>query len=98
VTKQRDTFRDRAAARRRRRLRRPSADQIVQQQAYQAELRKDQNRAAPTITFEKSYLLKIRRTDLHIDFDGNANTRDGGGCLLPAKACDCKPGRVITAL
>jgi cyclase len=49
------------------------ADQIRQLQAYQAELQ-NYTPELPTITFDKSYLLKDPAYDLHIDFRGHAHT------------------------
>jgi cyclase len=49
------------------------ADQIRQLQAYQAEL-KNYTPGLPTITFDKSYLLRDSAHDLHIDFHGHAHT------------------------
>jgi glyoxylase-like metal-dependent hydrolase (beta-lactamase superfamily II) len=49
------------------------ADQIRQLQAYQAEL-KNYTPELPTITFDKSYLLRDSAHDLHIDFHGHAHT------------------------
>ncbi len=42
-------------------------------QAYQAEL-KDYTPELPTITFDKSYLLRDAAYDLHIEFHGHAHT------------------------
>ena len=49
------------------------ADQIAQLQAYQAEM-KGYTLELPTITFDKSYLLKDPALDLHIDFHGHSHT------------------------
>jgi cyclase len=49
------------------------ADQVRQLQAYQAEL-KDYTLELPTITFDKSHLLRDPAYDLHIDFHGHAHT------------------------
>ena len=49
------------------------ADQIRQLKAYQAEL-KHYTLELPTITFEKSYLLRDPAHDLHIEFHGHAHT------------------------
>ena len=49
------------------------ADQIRQLQAYQAEL-KDYTPELPTITFDKSYLLRDAAYDLHVEFHGHAHT------------------------
>jgi cyclase len=68
-----DALRDRAARSTSAAEKAFCADQIRQLQAYQAEL---QNYAPelPTITFDKSYLLKDPAYDLHIDFRGHAHT------------------------
>jgi cyclase len=49
------------------------ADQVRQLEAYLAEL-KDYTPELPTITFDKSYVLKDPAYDLHIDFRGHAHT------------------------
>lgn len=49
------------------------ADQIRQLEAYQAEL-KNYSPELPSITFDKSYLLRDPAHDLHIDFHGHAHT------------------------
>jgi cyclase len=49
------------------------ADQIAQMQAYQNEL-KNYTLELPTITFDKSYLLRDSAFDLHLDFHGHSHT------------------------
>ncbi len=49
------------------------ADQVRQLKAYQAEL-KDYTPELPTITFDKSYLLRDPAYDLHVEFHGHAHT------------------------
>jgi glyoxylase-like metal-dependent hydrolase (beta-lactamase superfamily II) len=48
-------------------------DQIRQLQAYQADV-KDYTLELPTITFDKSYLLRDPAFDLHLEFHGRAHT------------------------
>jgi cyclase len=73
VPKQIDTLRDRAARSTSAAEKAFCADQIRQLQAYQAELQ-NYTPELPTITFDKSYLLKDPAYDLHIDFRGHAHT------------------------
>jgi cyclase len=73
VPKQVDTLRDRAAHATSASEKAFCADQIRQLQAYQAELQ-NYTPELPTITFDKSYLLKDQAYDLHIDFRGHAHT------------------------
>jgi len=73
VPKQIDTLRDRAARATSAGEKAFCADQIRQLQAYQAEL-ENYTPELPTITFDKSYLLKDPAYDLHIDFRGHAHT------------------------
>jgi cyclase len=47
--------------------------QILQMQAYMAEL-KDYTLELPTITFDKSYLMQDPAFDLHLEFHGHAHT------------------------
>ena len=49
------------------------ADEIAQMEAYQADL-KDYTLELPTITFDRSYLLRDPAFDLHIDFHGHSHT------------------------
>jgi glyoxylase-like metal-dependent hydrolase (beta-lactamase superfamily II) len=49
------------------------ADQIRQLEAYQAELR-NYTPELPTITFDKTYLLRDPAYDLHLEFHGHAHT------------------------
>ncbi len=49
------------------------SEQIKQLRAYQADL-KDYSLEMPTVTFEKSYLLRDPAFDLHLDFHGHAHT------------------------
>jgi glyoxylase-like metal-dependent hydrolase (beta-lactamase superfamily II) len=49
------------------------ADQIGQLKAYQAEL-ENYTPELPTITFDKSYLLRDPAYDLHLEFHGHAHT------------------------
>jgi cyclase len=73
VPKQIDALRDRAARSTSAGEKAFCADQIRQLQAYQAELQ-NYTPELPTITFDKSYLLKDPAYDLHIDFRGHAHT------------------------
>jgi cyclase len=60
------------------------ADQIRQLRAYQAEM---QNYAPelPTITLEKSYVLKNKAHELHIEFRGHAHTAGDVVVFCPQK-------------
>ena len=49
------------------------ADQIAQLEAYETEL-KSYTLELPTITFDKSYLLRDPAFDLHLDFHGHSHT------------------------
>jgi cyclase len=60
------------------------ADQIRQLEAYQAEL-KNYTLELPTITFDKSYLLKDPEHDLHIEFHGHAHTAGDVVVFCPQK-------------
>ena len=60
------------------------ADQIQQLKAYQAEL-KNYTLELPTITFEKSYLLRDPAHDLHIEFRGHAHTAGDVVIYCPQK-------------
>jgi cyclase len=71
VPQQIDTLRDQAAHATSAGEKAFCADQIQQLQSYQAEL-KDFTPELPTITFDKSYLLKDPAYDLHIEFHGHA--------------------------
>jgi cyclase len=73
VPQQIDTLRDQAAHATSAGEKAFCADQIQQLQSYQAEL-KDFTPELPTITFDKSYLLKDPAYDLHIEFHGHAHT------------------------
>jgi cyclase len=53
--------------------RKPFEDQILQLRAYQTEM-KAYSLELPTITFEKSYVIKDRTGDLHLEFHGHAHT------------------------
>jgi glyoxylase-like metal-dependent hydrolase (beta-lactamase superfamily II) len=58
------------------------ADQIRQLEAYQAEM-KDWAPELPTITFDKTYLLKDPLFDLHLEFHGHAHTAGDVFVLCP---------------
>jgi cyclase len=73
VPQQIDTLRNQAASATSAAEKAFCADQIRQLQAYQAEL-KDYTPELPTITFDKSYLLRDPSFDLHIEFHGHAHT------------------------
>ncbi|HEY4046660.1 MAG TPA: MBL fold metallo-hydrolase [Acidobacteriaceae bacterium] len=60
------------------------ADQIRQLEAYQAEL-KNYTLELPTITFDKTYLLKDPAHDLHIEFHGHAHTAGDVVVFCPQK-------------
>jgi cyclase len=73
VPKQVDGLRERAAHSTSAAEKAFCADQVRQLEAYLAEL-KDYTPELPTITFDKSYVLKDPAYDLHIDFRGHAHT------------------------
>lgn len=58
------------------------ADQIRQLEGYQAEM-KDWAPELPTITFDKTYLLKDPLFDLHLEFHGHAHTAGDVFVLCP---------------
>ena len=60
------------------------ADQIRQIEAYRAELQ-NYTLELPTITFEKSYLLKDSAHDLHLEFHGHAHTAGDVVVYCPQK-------------
>jgi cyclase len=60
------------------------ADQVRQLQAYAAEL-KDYSPELPTITFDKSYLLRDSAFDLHLEFHGRAHTAGDIFVLCPQR-------------
>ena len=59
-------------------------EQIRQLQAYQAEMR-NFTLELPTITFEKSYVLKEGGEELHLEFHGRAHTAGDVVVFCPAK-------------
>jgi glyoxylase-like metal-dependent hydrolase (beta-lactamase superfamily II) len=60
------------------------ADLLRQLKAYQAEM-KSYTPELPTITFEKSYVIKDAAGDLHIDFHGRAHTAGDIAVFSPQK-------------
>lgn len=60
------------------------ADQIRQLEAYQAELQ-NYTLELPTITFDKTYLLKDPAHDLHLEFCGHAHTAGDIVVFCPQK-------------
>ena len=60
------------------------AEQIGQLEAYQAELN-NYSLELPTITFDKSYLLKDSAHDLHIEFHGHGHTAGDVIVFCPQK-------------
>jgi cyclase len=73
IPQQIDTLRARASNARLQAEKALCEEQIRQLRSYQAEM---QNYAPelPTITFEKSYVLKDKAHDLHVEFHGHAHT------------------------
>jgi cyclase len=59
-------------------------DQIRQLQSYQAELR-NYDLELPTITFEKSYIMKDKAHDLSIEYHGHAHTAGDVVVFCPQK-------------
>jgi hypothetical protein len=59
-------------------------DQIRQMQAYQSEM-KNFTLELPTITFDKSYLIKDKAHELHIEFHGHAHTAGDVVVFCPQK-------------
>jgi glyoxylase-like metal-dependent hydrolase (beta-lactamase superfamily II) len=59
-------------------------DQIRQLQSYQAELR-NYDLELPTITFEKSYIVKDKAHDLSIEYHGHAHTAGDVVVFCPQK-------------
>ena len=60
------------------------AEQIRQMQTYQPEM-KSFTLELPTITFEKSYLIKDKAHELHIEFHGHAHTAGDVVVFCPQK-------------
>jgi cyclase len=60
------------------------ANQIRQLRAYQSEL-KNYSLELPTITFEKSYVLRDPAHDLHLEFHGHAHTAGDVVVFCPQK-------------
>lgn len=79
-----DTLRARASNARSQPEKALREEQIRQLQSYQAEL---QNYVPelPTITFDKSYILKNKALDLHIEFHGHAHTAGDVVVFCPQK-------------
>lgn len=73
VPEQIDELRARAARSTSAREKAFCAEQILELEAYQAEL-KNYTLELPTITFDTSYLLRDPAFDLHIDFHGHSHT------------------------
>ena len=84
VPKQIDTLRERASKSNSQQEKAFCADQIRQLRAYQAELQ-NYTLELPTITFDKSYVLKDKAHDLSIEFHGRAHTAGDVVVFCPQK-------------
>ncbi|MGI9072934.1 MAG: MBL fold metallo-hydrolase [Bryobacteraceae bacterium] len=84
IPQQIDTLRSRASNARSKAEKAVCEEQIRQLRSYLAEM---QNYVPelPTITFEKSYILKDKALDLHIEFHGHAHTAGDVVVLCPQK-------------
>jgi glyoxylase-like metal-dependent hydrolase (beta-lactamase superfamily II) len=72
-------------------------EQVRQMQAYQSEM-KNFKLELPTITFEKSYVIKEGGEELHLEFHGRAHTAGDVVVLNPAKRVAATGDMIHSAL